>query len=131
MKFHWFIWLPRIMLILLCLFFFIISFHVFGWAGSFKHHIKEFVIYNIPTVVLLIMLWFSRKFPFWSGILLIIIGFVFTLLFHTYRHNFNFDTTHQALVFLIKSGVPALTGVLFMIAQFLHPKAIETKETSS
>jgi hypothetical protein len=129
MKFHWFIWLPRIMLILLCLFFFIVSFHDFGWAGSFKHHIKEFVLYNIPTIVLLIMLWFSRKFPLWCGILLIVIGYIFTVQFHTYYHHFQFPSSHKTLVFLIKTATPAVAGLFLIITQFLPRKAVEKKET--
>jgi hypothetical protein len=130
MKFNRFIWLPRILLFLLVLFFFYISFHVFGWGGTGIHHIKLFVIHNIPTVILLLLLWFSRKNPLWSGILLIVIGFIFTLQYSTYKHNFNFITTKQTLNFLIRSVLPAFTGVLFIITQYL-PKVVEKKEPAS
>jgi hypothetical protein len=122
MKFHWFIWIPRILLILLVLFFFIVSFRVFGWQGSTLHKIKEFVIYNIPTVTLLLLLWLSKKNPLWCGILLIILGFIFTLYFRTYVHHFQFHTFRKFLNFDIRSVLPVFTGILFIIAQFLHPK---------
>jgi hypothetical protein len=128
MKFNRFIWLPRILIILFALFCFYVSFHVFGWSGSSLHKIKEFVIYNIPTIVLLLILWFSRKYALWCGILLIIMGFVLTLLYHTYRHNFSFQSAHQIYNFLIRSVLPALAGLLLIITQFLPRKVVEKKE---
>jgi hypothetical protein len=127
MKHHWFIWFPRIMLILLCIFFFYISFHVFSWQGSSLHKIKEFIIHNISTVILLIILWLSRKYPSWCGLLLILLGYTFTLQYHTYRHHFNFVTSKQVLNFLIRSVWPILTGVFFMYAGTLRPKSFNSE----
>jgi hypothetical protein len=127
MKLHWFIWFPRVLLILLCLFFFYISTHVFGWYGSSLHLVKEFLIHSIPTILLLFSFWVSRKNPFWCGIILIILGYTFTLQFHTYRHHLSFETSKEALNFLIRSLLPILTGILFIITHYLKPKEIETK----
>jgi hypothetical protein len=131
MKHHWFIWFPRVMLILLCLFFFYISTHVFGWYGSTLHIIKEFVIQSIPTILLLFSLWLSRKKPYCAGIILIILGYTFTVQYHTYKHRLNFETTKQVLDFLIRSILPIITGIFFMISKYLDKKEPGKKESTT
>jgi hypothetical protein len=116
MKFHWFIWFPRVMLIIFALFLIIFSLDSFSGSIPFIYKVEGFLLHNIPTITLLLILWLSWKRPMWGGFLLILVSLIFTFFFHTYRQLVNF---------LIITGAPFLVGLEFLIVHYMHPKIKE------
>jgi hypothetical protein len=113
MKFHWFIWFPRIMMLVFALFLVVFSFDVFGGNQIFLYKLEGFLIHTIPTIVLLMILWLTWKRPMWGGLLFILVSLLFTLFFHTYR---------QWTSFLIITGGPLLIGILFILVHYMKVK---------
>ncbi|WP_444979468.1 DUF7670 domain-containing protein [Desulfocucumis palustris] len=68
------------------------------------------IIHLIPSSILIVVLIIAWKRPVVGGIVLIVLSMVFTLFFKTYRELTNF---------LIISFPLILTGLLFIISDFL------------
>jgi hypothetical protein len=122
MKLHWFIWFPRIMLIIFALYLIIFAYDVFGGPQRFLDKIESFLLHIIPTIVLLLILWLAWKKPMWCGFLLILVCFIFTVFYHSYKTLMNF---------VIISGAPFLIGILFIIVHYMHPKKKDDPNTST
>lgn len=78
------LWIPRIMTIILILFFSIFSFDVFSMDGSFLQKIGGFLIHNIPSFLLIIILIVAWKRPPVGGAALLAFGILITFFFRTY-----------------------------------------------
>jgi hypothetical protein len=122
MKFHWFIWFPRVMLVLFSLFLVMFSLDIFNGPLLFIDKIEGFLLQNIPTISLLLILWLSWKLPMWCGFLLILVSFIFTFFFHTYR---------DIISFLLISCAPFLVGSMFIIVRYMRPKVKKENTTPS
>jgi hypothetical protein len=108
-SFTWFIWIPRILGILMGCFLFLFSFDSFEGDSSIWLKIAGFLIHNIPTALLLLMIILLWKQPFWAGLVIIFLGIMFTGYLKTYE---RFDT------FMLISFPVLLTGILFIWASF-------------
>lgn len=73
---HWF---PRILGIILALFFSLFSFDVFGQQIGFWKTMIQFLIHNMPTIILIIILIISWKWSWIGGISFIAMGFIYLL----------------------------------------------------
>lgn len=102
---RWF-WVPVILIILIILFLALFSLDVFDPGVPFLKQILGFLIHNIPSIVLIILLFVSWKYPKIGGIIIIVFSLVLTVFFHTYQ---RLDT------FLMVSFPILLDGILFIV----------------
>jgi hypothetical protein len=75
-------WTPRILSILFILFLSLFSLDVFGEGSNFWKTAADFLIHNIPTFILIVILILSWKRPWIGGLCFIALG-VFYLLWLT------------------------------------------------
>lgn len=108
-RFTWFIWVPRIFSLVFVLFFGLFALDVFESDASWWQQVGGFIIHQVPSVLLLLMLIVTWKHPFWTGIIFILLAIVFTVFFRTYD---------SFLSFLMISIPVFLAAVLFIIASF-------------
>ena len=73
-------WIPRIAGILFALFLTVFSFDVFGQGEPVWKTAMAFIIHNIPTIVLLIVMYFSWRRSWLGAIAFFVLGVVFFLL---------------------------------------------------
>jgi len=99
-------WTARILSILAILFILMMSFDCFGGGYSLKEQLVCFVMHNIPTFVLIILIVIAWKWELAGGILFIVAAFTGSILFKVFTGN------TAALVLI----APILiAGVLFVI----------------
>lgn len=73
-------WIPRIFGIIFALFMMVFSFDVFGQGEPVWRTALSFIIHNIPTIVLLVVMIFSWKRSWLGAIFFFVIGIVFFIL---------------------------------------------------
>ncbi|GEM_PF-1164020 len=124
MKFPWYIWIPRSLLILLAVAMMIITLDSFEGMSSFVHQALSYLMNNLLTVFILLVLWISWKRPFWGG-------FILMALFLMVAAFFNVHILDKIWFFLML-GVPLLiVSFLFFLAHFKgskHRKLSPTEE---
>jgi hypothetical protein len=98
-------WLPRVLAILFALFIVLFSFDVFSADASISQKAVGFLMHNVPTIAILLLLAFSWKYEKWGGLLFVALGGFFFTVFHTY----------QLINFLLISFPPMLIGFLFIM----------------
>ncbi len=101
----------RIFLILIALFFMLFSFDVFSEGNSFWEMLLAFLMHNVFTFALLIILFIAWKREHIGGILLIAIG-IFMIFFFGGPFNLMYGTW-------IMIGLPILAGILFLCNYYL------------
>jgi hypothetical protein len=108
-------WILRILLIIMILFFALFSLDVFEEGRKFWDMILGFLIHNIPSFVMIIILIIAWKRENIGGILLMlgILGFGIFLIFR--MENFMWGT-------IIMLGIPFLIGAMFVINYYLLGK---------
>ena len=104
-------WGLRIFLILVCLFFMLFSFDVFSEGHSFWDKVLAFLMHNVFTFALLIILIIAWKREELAGILLIGVG-IFMIFFFGGPLNLMYGTW-------IMISLPVLTGILFLCNYYL------------
>ncbi len=72
-------WIPRILCILYAVFISLFSFDVFGKDKGFWQSLFDFIIHNIPVIILIAILIISWKWSWIGGISFIALGFVYLL----------------------------------------------------
>lgn len=112
------LWIPRVLTILFILFLSLFSLDVFSMDGTFLQKIGGFLIHNIPSFLLIIVLIASWKRPLVGGIAFLLFSIVFTLYFQTYSLLYSFLSISLPLV---------LTGGLYLLVYFI-PKRESLKE---
>lgn len=88
MKFPWYIWIPRIVMILLMAFMALFSIDVFEGEASIWQKLLGLLIHNLPVLVLLLVLLLTWRRPFWAGMLIFIFAVIFTALIAIYKTEF-------------------------------------------
>lgn len=78
-------WVPITLVILYTLFIALLSLDVFNSNGSLLEKMGGFILENIPTILLLTALYFSRKTVKIGGLMFIFISILFTVFFKTYQ----------------------------------------------
>lgn len=122
MKFYWFIWIPRILLLMFALFLTIFSWDVFEGNESIWNKLLGLLIHNIPTYVFLLVLWFSWKRPFWGGYIILAIVILFNAFFLYFQHL-------EWFIFIC--GPLILCSILFFLAHYIRPKEKQPDEHES
>ncbi len=105
-----FSWILRGLLLFVALFFMLFSFDVFSMEGTFLQKLGGFVIHNVFTIILLLILWTSLKREDLAGLVLLAmsLGMIF----------FLGPTGIRGGTWLM-IGLPAGMGVLFLLSYFL------------
>lgn len=112
MKFHWIIWIPRVLMMLLILFVSMFSLDAFEGNDTIWHKLLGFLIHNIPSLLLLLTLLFTWRKPLFAGIFFFALAILLSLFWHTYKNPTTF------LIFT----VPMLViGFLFILSRYLKP----------
>jgi hypothetical protein len=118
MKFPWFIWIPRILLIATILFMAMFSGDIFDMKVSFWQKMLGLLMHNImpPTIPMALLLIFTWKRPLWGGIILAVITLGFAYVITTrFQRYIVFDLLVFILPLLICSG-------LFIASHFCRRK---------
>lgn len=105
------IWFPRVLAIIYTLFIALLSFDVFSMDGSIIEKMGGLLIENIPTILLLIALFFAWKKPITGGAIFIVLSILFTFFFKTYQ---RWDA------FVLISFPLLLVGGLFLLNKNEH-----------
>lgn len=69
MKFPWFIWIPRVLLIMLAMFAAMFSGDIFEMHVSWAMKLLGLFMHNIPVIILLLCLILTWKRPFIAGLI--------------------------------------------------------------
>ena len=104
-------WVLRIFLILVALFFMLFSFDVFGEGASFGEVLVAFLMHNIFTFALIIILIIAWKREHFGGILLVGIG-IFMIFFFGGPLGLMYGTW-------IMISLPVIVGILFLCNYYL------------
>ncbi len=109
------LWIPRTLTIVFIVFLSLFSLDVFTDEGALLPMIGGFLIHNIPSFLLIIVLIISWKRPFISGMAFALFGLLSTIFFHTIRNLFSF---------LFISLLSVIIGGLYLLC-YLTPKKTE------
>jgi hypothetical protein len=116
MKFHWTVWIPRVLLILVALFMGLFSIDVFSMKAPFLRLMEGFLIHNIPSIVVLLVLFLIWKRPFMGGIIFTALTVVFSIWIAIYF-------TRYLLTDLLFFSLPMLIGAgSFFLAHYMTKK---------
>lgn len=111
MKKKIFSWILRGLLLLVALFFMMFSFDVFSMEGSFFQKLGGFLIHNVFTIFMLLVLWLAWKRENLAGILLIVMSICMIFLFG--------PTGIRGGTWMM-IGLPAAMGILFLFSHYLN-----------
>ena len=112
MKFPWYIWIPRVLIIAVALFMALFSLDVFEMRVSFLQKMLGLLMSNIPSILLFLFLMLTWYKPFWAGYVFLMLGIIFgAYLYIFFKHYFAFDFYSFVLPILICSGI-------FFVAHF-------------
>ncbi|MCF7920655.1 MAG: hypothetical protein K9N06_12150 [Candidatus Cloacimonetes bacterium] len=122
MKFPWYIWIPRVLIILVSLFAALFSIDVLQGPESIAHKLLGLLIHNIPVILILLILILTWKHPLIAGIVFSSLTLIFIILLAIYfKHFFLID-----MIFFI---MPLLISIcLFFIS---HIKSIKNESPGS
>ncbi len=112
MKFPWFIWIPRILLILILLFLALFSFDVFEGKASIWNKLLGLLIHNIPSLILLLLLILTWNQPLYGGIFIVLFAVVLTFVSVVIFHK---HLGIDALIFFLPM---LITAFLFILAHY-------------
>ncbi|MBM4399714.1 MAG: hypothetical protein FJ041_05240 [Candidatus Cloacimonetes bacterium] len=112
MKFPWYIWIPRGLIIAVAIFANLFSYDAFEGQSSIWMKLIGYIIHNIPVIIVLLILWLTWKRPFWGGY---IFGLVAAALIYFFGRGLYSFILWNFLFFVL----PVLIGsVLFFLAHF-------------
>jgi hypothetical protein len=109
-------WLPRILVILTIFLIGLFALDSFAPGNTFWHNMGSFMMNLIPSFIMAVILMIAWKWERVGGIILIILGIVFSVLVF----NLNFRRNHSVLASLgiiVIICLPSLVaGILFLFA---------------
>lgn len=108
-------WLPRVLSMLIIVFLSLLSFDVFDQGARFLQTLGAFMIHNIPSIVLIVVLIFSWRWSWIGGASYIILGLLYIILFTGRSKSLFIDITLFA------------TGILFLFDWFLKKDIIKAQ----
>ena len=108
-------WTLRILLMVMIVFFALFSMDVFEGEQGFWDTTVAFLIHNIPSFVMIIILIIAWKREDIGGVLLMLSVIGFAIFLFTRMSNFMYGT-------LIMLGIPFLIGALFVVNYYLLGK---------
>ncbi len=108
---NFFVWIPRILSILVAIFLSIFAFDVFVENYSFTEKLVGYFFHMIPTLIVVVCLIVSWRFYLIGGVLYICAGIISVLIFNTYK---------EFVQFFIVSFPVFLIGCLFIVSFFIR-----------
>jgi len=100
------IWAPRVMAIFLALFIAVFSLDVFDGTSDIWRVLGGFVIHNIPSMVLAVVIWAAWKREWLGAVVFVLLGMAYML--------WNLDA-HWS-VHAVITAPTILTGLLYLLA---------------
>jgi hypothetical protein len=97
------------------------SFDVFGNGLSFWQTVLAFLMHNIPTIALAIVLVVSWKYEIVGGVVFILAGLLYAILVSRSMLETDFQYYYIAWIIQI-SGIAFAIGILFLIGWFQKRK---------
>lgn len=119
MKFPWYIWIARILIMLLILFMGLFSLDVFEGNATIWNKLLGFLIHNVFGIVLLLVLIFTWKHPLIAGIIFLVINAALAVFFAFYK---RIDT------FLSFSLPPLIAVVFFVLAHGMRKNEMQNPQ---
>ena len=98
MKYPWYIWIPRVLIILVCLFAGMFSIDVFEVKAPLGQQLLGFLIHNIPVLVVLLALILTWKRPLIAGAVFGALSLILTILLAVYIRKYFWT---DVLVFVL------------------------------
>ena len=111
-------WVPRIFTILALLFMMMFSLDVFEGNEPFSRKMLDFLIHNIPVLILAVILFIAWIWEVVGGILLILAFTAASIFFR------SFSVNHASLIVI---GPFPITGLLFILHHLLYGKKYDAK----
>jgi hypothetical protein len=106
MKFPWYIWIPRILIVLLACFMAMFSLDAINAKAGLWQNALGFLMHSIPSLILLLMLVLTWKRPFLGGIIFASLTIIFSVLIAIFFTKFIvFDLLAFALPMLIGAAL--------------------------
>jgi len=115
-------WTPRIICILTILFVSLFAFDAFSPELTIWQQITGFLIHLIPSFILLGLLIIAWKWEKTGGIILAIIGIVFTVVVFNLNYQRNHSFTKSFAIVLMLCIPFILAGVLFIVDHYYRVK---------
>ena len=111
-------WAPRIICILAILFVSLFAFDAFDPSLSIWQQIGGFLIHLVPSFILLGLLILAWKYEYIGGIILVLIGLVFSVV--VFRLNYKMNHSLWMSIGIISAiTLPfVISGILFIINHF-------------
>jgi hypothetical protein len=96
-------WIPRILGVLIAIFFCLFSFDVFGQNTGFRETLIAFLMHNIPTIIIILFLILSWKWPWIGGLSSISLAIVYLIYFsdRSDSHIIDFALFIMGILFLL------------------------------
>jgi hypothetical protein len=110
-------WTPRLLSILFILFLALFSLDVFDGGYGFWGTMLALLIHNLPSIILVIILWLSWKKEIIGGIVFILAGLLYIVSVLAKIAEIGFAWYYLAWVAQI-SGIAFFIGILFLINWF-------------
>lgn len=117
-------WTPRVICILAIIFISLFALDSFSSERTLWQNAAAFLIHLIPSFILLVVLIIAWKWEKAGGVVLIIIGLVFSI----FLFILNFKRTHSlatSIIITLILAIPfVLSGVLFIRSHFIKKKEL-------
>lgn len=111
-------WLPRVLGILFVCFLTMFSFDVFEMEGTVISKMVGFLIHNIPSIILILILRFS-----WTNELVGAMGFLIAAIVYVFFALLNAPDVLMALTWsLVIAGPSVVISILFMCERYSKKK---------
>lgn len=109
---------PKILAVLFIIFISLFSFDAFNTKAGLGTILLSFLIYLIPSIIVILLLIYACRNSRIGGTLFILLGMIFTLYFKTYT---------RLSFFLAISGPVFLIGILFLVGSIITKKGKRRK----
>lgn len=111
-------WTPRVICILAILFVSLFALDAFNPALPIGRQILDFLMHMLPSFVLTVLLIIAWKWELIGGIILGMIGIVFSPIIFMHNYNMNHSVVMSLTVIAMITFPFILVGVLFVISHF-------------
>ncbi|MCY1634686.1 MULTISPECIES: DUF7670 domain-containing protein [Marinifilum] len=115
-------WTPRVICILAILFVSLFALDAFNPALPIGKQILDFLMHMLPSFVLTALLIIAWKWELIGGIILGMIGIVFSPIIFMHNYNMNHSVVMSLTVIAMITFPFILVGVLFVISHFKKKK---------
>jgi hypothetical protein len=121
-------WVPRILSILAIMFVGMFSLDSFDPQLTLGDQLIGFLIHNIPTALLIIVLIVAWKYDWIGGLMFMILGLGFTPLVFNMNYQMNHSIGASLMVILLITFPFIVLGGLFILYHFLRKKSDQLRD---